>query len=119
MLVWFVYVVGAPHLREAPGQRPAIDDAAMLRMTARFYAGAVAAPAVGARLIEHFFNSIRRRRSLREDGTPVWEWLEAQSRVPRAQLDELKALHARSSAGRSIDLTRLQTLLSNLSGHLA
>ncbi len=119
VLVWFAFVVGTPHLRQAPAARAPIDDAAMLRMTARFYAGAIAAPTAGVRLIEHFFNSIRRRRSLREDGRPVWEWLEAQARIPRAQLDELKAVHARASAGRSIDLVRLQTLLSNLSGHLA
>lgn len=119
VLVWFAYVLGAPHLRQAPAGRAPIDDAAMLRMTARFYAGAITAPTAGARLIEHFFNSVRRRRSLREDGNPVWEWLEAQARIPREQLDELKTAYARASAGRSINLIRLQTLLSNLSGHLA
>ena len=119
VLVWFVYVVFAPHLRAATGGRPPIDDVAMLRVTARFYAGALAAPAVGARLLEHFFNAIRRRRSLREDGTPVWDWLESQARVSREDLAELRALHARTAAGRAVDLVRLQTLLSTLSGHIA
>lgn len=119
VLVWFAWVVGAPRLRPAASQRPPIDDAAMLRMTARFYAGAITAPTAGARLIEHFFNAIRRRRGLREDGTPSWDWLEAQARVPRAELDELRTYYERSADGRSIDLGRLDALLSTLSGHIA
>ena len=117
--VWFLFAVGAWHLREADAGRAPVDDVAMLRLTAGFYASALSAPAAGARLFEHFFNSIRRRRSLREDGSPDWDWLETHARVPRDAFVELQHLYDRVADGWPVDLARLNTLLTEMSGHLA
>ncbi len=117
--VWFALAVGARHLRVADGGATRVDDAAMLRLTASFYASALSVPVAAMGLFEHFFNGIRRRLSMREDGYPVWEWLDGHARVPRATLADLKVLHDRASDGRGINLVRLQKLLSELAGHLA
>ena len=119
VFLWFLFAVGAWHLREADTGRPPVDDVAMLRLTAGFYASALSASAAGTRLFEHFFNSIRRRRSLREDGSPDWDWLEQHARLPRAAFAELQQFHDRVSAGQPVDVARLNTLLNEMSGHLA
>ena len=59
------------------------------------------------------------RLGLAPDGGPVWEWLAAQAGVPSNDLSELRRLHDRIQAGRSVDLLRLQNLLSQLQGSLA
>lgn len=118
VLAWLVFVLGARRLAPAGVGVVRVDDAAMLKVSAGFYTHALSPAATAARLLEHFFNSLRRRLQLREDGAPVWDWLERQARVPGAELAELRRLHERAAAGRAIDLLRLQTLLSSLSGHL-
>ncbi len=119
VLGWFLLVLGARPLAIARGGPPRLDDTAMLRLTARFYAATLSATTVGRRLIAHFFNRIRRRLGLRETGQPVWEWLESQARVPREVLAELRKLYARLEAGRSVNLGRLQTLIAAIAGRIA
>jgi hypothetical protein len=95
-----------------------IDVTSFIAMSGEFFASTLAPTAAGARLFENFFNSIRRRLCLSQDGHPVWEWLSAQAQVSAAELSELRRLHGRVRAGRRVDLVRLQSLLSQLQGNL-
>jgi hypothetical protein len=65
-----------------------------------------------------FFNDLRRRLSLAEDGRPLWEWLERQPRVSRSDLDALRALETRLRSGKRVDLVRLHNLLLRLQGQV-
>jgi hypothetical protein len=119
VLLWFVFVLGVQPLRTRIREWNPIDVTAFIAMSGEFFASTLAPAAAGARLFENFFNSIRRRLGLAPDGGPVWEWLAAQAGVPSNDLSELRRLHDRIQAGRSVDLLRLQNLLSQLQGSLA
>jgi hypothetical protein len=119
VLLWFVFVLGVQPLRTRIRDWNPIDVTAFIAMSGEFFASTLTPTATGARLFENFFNSIRRRLGLAPDGGPVWEWLSAQAGVPLNDLSELRRLHDRIQAGRSVDLLRLQNLLSQLQGSLA
>lgn len=118
VLLWLVFAVGSQRLRPAPASVPALDDTAMLRVSARFFSNMIAPAAAGRRLIEHFFNRLRRRLDLREDGQPVWAWLEAQARLPRGDIEQLRQLYTLAQSNGRISLISLQFLLSRLDGNL-
>ena len=79
-------------------------------------ASSVAPATAGTRLLANFFNSIRRRLGLPEDGAPTWEWLSLQAAVGTGDVTELRELHNRIQAGRRFNLPRLQNLLIQLRG---
>jgi hypothetical protein len=68
--------------------------------------------------LANFFNSIRRRLGVAEDGVPTWEWLTSQATVPLVEITELRELYRRVQDGGRFDLTRLQNLLSLLQGKI-
>jgi hypothetical protein len=119
VLLWFVFVLGVQPLRTRIREWNPIDVTAFIAMSGEFFASTLTPAAAGARLFENFFNSIRHRLGSVPDGGPVWEWLSAQAGVPLSDLSELRRLHDRIQAGRSVDLLRLQNLLSQLQGSLA
>jgi hypothetical protein len=118
VFLWFVFVLGVQRLRARSRDWNPIDVTGFVSMSGEFFASALPPAAAGARLLENFFNSIRRRLSLRQDGSPVWEWLSTQAGVGFSELSELRRLHDRIQAGRRVDLLRLQSLLSQLQGNL-
>jgi hypothetical protein len=69
-------------------------------------------------LFSNFFNALRRRLGLPEDGEPVWEWLDVRAPLSSQQRRELRALYARAIAGQRMNLKRLHNHLSKLQGHL-
>jgi hypothetical protein len=119
VLLWFVFVLGVQPLRTRIREWNPIDVTAFIAMSGEFFASTLTPAVAGAGLFENFFNSIRRRLGLVADGGPVWEWLSAQAGVSLSELSELRRLHDRIRAGRSVDLLRLQNLLSQLQGSLA
>jgi hypothetical protein len=118
LLLWLVFVLGSQRLRGAAVRAEPIDDVAMLRVSAGFFANTIRPAAVARRLFEHFFNSLRRRLCLPENGSPVWEWIAGQARVPRSELDGLRRSYERSQANHSVNLVELQAQLAQLAGHL-
>jgi hypothetical protein len=118
VFLWFVFVLGVQPLRTRIRDWNPVDVTGFIAMSGEFFASTLGPAAAGARLFENFFNSIRRRLGLGQDGDPVWEWLSAQARVPPGELTELRRLHRRVRDGRRVDLVRLQYLLSQLQGHL-
>jgi hypothetical protein len=117
--LWFAWVFGVRVLRAAPPARPPLDDTAMLRVTGGFLAH-VLKPADAAReLFRHFFNRLRRRLSLPENGEPLWDWLAAQARVEESALRALRAQYEHAATGRRINLVTLRNQLHDLTGRLA
>jgi hypothetical protein len=118
VLLWFVFVLGVQRLRARSRDWNPMDVTAFVAMSGDFGASLLPANAAGARLLENFFNGIRRRLHWPEDGTPIWDWLSAQAGVSADALAELRRFHERIGAGRRVDLLRLQTILSQLQGSL-
>lgn len=118
VLLWLVFVLGIQRLRTlTPDWRP-IDITAFIGISGEFLASATTPLAAASRLMANFFNSIRRRRSLREDGTPEWGWLAAQPNVDAKDLDILAGWYERVQAGKAVDLMKLQALLRQLQGKI-
>jgi hypothetical protein len=118
VFLWFVFVLGVQRLRPRVRTWNPADVTAFIAMSGEFFAATVAPAQTGARLCANFFNSLRRRLNLPEDGAPVWEWLDAQAGLRARDLADLRRLYDRSLAGRRVDLIRLQNLLSQMQGKL-
>jgi hypothetical protein len=117
LVLWLAWVVASQPLRASSPNVASLDEGAMLRVTASFFAG-VLRPVTSAQwLLDEFFDRLRRRHGLANSGGPPWEWLAAHAGVSGGQLDELRELYARTQAGRRISLIRLQQILSQISGH--
>jgi hypothetical protein len=116
VLLWFIFVLGIQRLSaHTHDWRPA-DVTAFLSRSGDFLASSVTPATAGNRLLANFFNSIRRRSGLREDGAPTWEWLSAQPAVSPREVTELRDLQSRMAGGRRFNLPRLQNLLAQLRG---
>jgi hypothetical protein len=114
--LWLAWVLAAQPLRASAIHATSLDEGAMLRVTARFFAGVVR-PVAGAQwLLDEFFDRLRRRHGLVHSSSPPWDWLATQAGVDDGPLAELRALHARTQAGERVNLVRLQQLLSLISG---
>ena len=116
VLLWFIFVLGIQRLNAHPSDWHPADVTAFLGRSGEFLASSVAPATAGTRLLANFFNSIRRRLGLAEDGAPTWEWLSSQAAVTTGDVTELRELHDRIQAGRRFNLPRLQNLLSQLRG---
>lgn len=118
VLLWFVFVLGVQRLRMRITDWNPVDVTAFVGTSGEFFAASLTSAAVGARLLANFFNSIRSRLGLARDGTPEWQWLREQAGVSARDVAELRRLHDRALAGRSVDLVRLQNLLVQLQGNV-
>jgi hypothetical protein len=119
VLLWLAFVLGPlPAFRAHSVWQP-VDETALIAASGRFYSGVVAPPAAARRLLENFFDALRRRLRLTENGEPLWDWLSAQATVSLAQRTRLQQLYAAVCAEERVDLRRLQNLLSELQGRLA
>lgn len=118
VLLWIVFVLGVQRLRMRVTDWNPVDVTAFVGSSGEFFAATLTSAAAGAGLLANFFNSIRSRLGLAQDGAPPWEWLSAHAGVSARDLIELRRLHARVQAGRSVDLVRLQNLLVQLQGNV-
>lgn len=118
LALWLIWVLGSVRLRGAALEVPAPRETAFVEATGGFLARVLHPEQAGRRLIELFFNDLRRRLGLTEDGRSLWEWLERQPRVSRSDLDALRKLESRLHGGRRVDLLRLQNLLVKLQGQV-
>jgi len=119
VLLWLVFVLGplAPPLQ--PAAWTPVDESALIDASGRFYSAAVAPLEAARRLFENFFDALRARLGLSENGAPLWDWLDTQAAVSRAQRAQLQQLYARVCAGERVDLRRVQNLLSDIQGRLS
>jgi hypothetical protein len=118
VLLWFVFVLGAQQFRRRGNAWHPVDVTAFVATSGEFLASALTPVAAGSRLLANFFNAIRHRLRLREDGAPVWEWLSSQARVRAEDVQELRDFEERIRSGGRIDLLRLQNVLSRVQGNI-
>jgi len=117
-LLWLLFVLGWQRLRPPADPWNPPDVTTFIKVTGGFLAGRVGRNQAGQRLLANFFNRIRRRLAMPQNGQPVWEWLAAQATLPAAELEQLRALHARAQGRQPVDLVRLQNCLTKVTGSL-
>ena len=117
--LWLAWVLASQPLRAAAPHAARLDERAMLRVTARFFAGVLRPLASAQWLLDEFFDRVRRRHGLAHSGGPPWDWLDAHAGVDSALLDELRDLYTRIQAGERVSLVKLQRNLSQISGHIS
>jgi hypothetical protein len=118
-LLWLAFVLGPLPLRSAFSPWRPVDETALIDASGRFYSNTVARQEAVRRLFENFFNRLRSRLNLPENGEPLWQWLASQGKVSSEQGALLQSLYARMCAEQRVDLARLQNLLTDLQGRLA
>jgi hypothetical protein len=116
IVLWLAWVVAAQPLRAAAPNTGTMDESAMLRVTAGFFAS-VLRPVTSAQwLLDEFFDRLCRRHGLLHSAGPPWDWLESHAGVKSEQLDALRDLYSRTHAGERVSLVRLQRIISQISG---
>jgi Domain of unknown function (DUF4350) len=119
LALWLAWVVAAQPLRAAAPHAGRLDESAMLRATAGFFASVLRPVASAQWLLDEFFDRLRRRHGLLSTAGPPWDWLGSHAGIGRGMLAELRELYARTQAGQRISLARLQQLLSQISGQIS
>ena len=119
VLAWLAFVLGPLPLRSAYRLWKPLDEMALVDASGRFYAVSVAPLEAARRLFENFFNRLRGRLHLPQNGAPLWEWLQTQSRLAPDQRAQLQALYSQVQAGQRVKLAGLQSLLSDIQGKVA
>jgi hypothetical protein len=118
--VWLAWVLGATQL-QVPRARPAAPREAELVRTTGLYLARVLRPAAAARrLLEQFLERLSRAtgRSI-SPPAQLWEWLESQPRLARAEVRQLREWHAAACADRRVPLVRLHNLIVHTERQLA
>lgn len=116
LALWLAWVLASQPLRAAAAANPGLDESAMLRVTAGFFAGVLRPVASAQWLLDEFFERLRRRHGLLNAGGPPWDWLTAHAGVGSGQLAQLRDLHARTQRGERVSLVRLQKLIAQIAG---
>ncbi len=114
--LWLAWVMVAQPLRASRANAGSLDESAMLRVTARFFASVLRPVASAQWLFDEFFDRLRHRHGLLQTTAPPWDWLASHAGVRSAALAELRDCYARTQAGQRVSLTRLQRILSQISG---
>ena len=117
--LWLAWVLAAQPLRAAASNAARLDEGAMLRVTASFFAGVLRPVASAQWLMDEFFDRVRRRHGLAHTASPPWDWLASHAALDSGLLAELRDLYARTQAGERVSLVRLQQTLSQISGHIS
>ncbi|WP_116807973.1 DUF4350 domain-containing protein [Steroidobacter cummioxidans] len=112
--LWLLFVLGSQRLRPAQSSWSPVDITAFVRATGGFMARVMRPATVGQQMIANFFNDARRRSGLPADGTPMWDWLSAQTVVSEQDVERLQALHAKVQQGHRVNLSQLHNLLIRL-----
>jgi hypothetical protein len=112
--LWLLFVLGSQRLRPSQSSWNPVDITGFVRATGGFMARVMRPATVGQQMISNFFNDARKRIGLPADGTPMWDWLSAQTVVSEQDVERLQALHAKVQRGRRVDLSQLHNLLIRL-----
>ena len=114
---WLLYVVGRNNRIAPLVQRPDLPRAVdFVRAVGGLFARRLSGREVALGLLRHFFAELR---GVRAGANGIdWELLARNPRVPRSQIDELRALHSALTQGRSPDLVRLNNLINDIRKHL-
>ncbi len=114
--LWLAWVLATQPLRAAAPNTASLDESAMLRVTAGFFASVLRPVASAQWLLDEFFDRLRRRHGLLHSAAPPWDWLASHAGVRSAALQELRDLYVRTQAGHRVSLVHLQRIISQISG---
>ncbi|GFE79556.1 hypothetical protein GCM10011487_15560 [Steroidobacter agaridevorans] len=114
LALWLVFVLGSQRLRPSQSSWNPVDITGFVRATGGFMARVMRPATVGQQMIANFFNDARKRHGLPADGSPMWEWLSAQTVVSEQDVERLQALHAKVQRGHRVNLSQLHNLLIRL-----
>ncbi|MGC1459536.1 MAG: DUF4350 domain-containing protein [Steroidobacteraceae bacterium] len=114
--LWLAWVLAAQALRAPTPNSGGLDESAMLRVTAGFFAGVLRPVASAQWLLDEFFERLRRRHGLLHSTRPPWDWLESHAGVASVDVERLRDLYARTQSGHRVSLMRLQRIISQISG---
>jgi hypothetical protein len=103
--LWLAWVLGATKLRVPATRAPVPREAELVRATGGFLARVLTPAAAARRMFEHF---LRRW---------PWELLEHQTRIPPADLQQLKSWYSQLGTSR-VPLTRLHNLIVRINRQL-
>ena len=114
---WLIYVVGRSNRIAPLVQRPELPRAVdFVHAVGGLFARRSPRRDVALGLLHHFLTELR-GAGAHADGID-WELLARYPRVPRTQIDELRALNSGLAQGRTPDLVRLNNLIHNIRKHL-
>ncbi|WP_129647605.1 DUF4350 domain-containing protein [Peristeroidobacter agariperforans] len=112
--LWLVFVLGSQRLRPSQSSWNPVDITGFVRATGGFMARVMRPATVGQQMIANFFNDARKRHGLPADGSPMWDWLSAQTVVSGQDVERLQALHTKVQRGQRVNLSQLHNLLIRL-----
>jgi hypothetical protein len=118
LFLWLVWVLGSVALRPDPRGPDAPKETAFVEAMGGFFARSLRPEQAGQRLLELFFDDVRRRLRVSGDRDRAWERLARHAPLAAADLDALRAFDAQLSANRRVDLVDLQNLLRRLEARL-
>jgi len=102
---------------QQPAQKPATaTPASATPQAGGFMARTLRPNEAGRRACTLFFNGVRRRLGLPENGAPVWDWLDSQSAIAAADYAQLRVYYEQLSGGRQVDFPSLHNLIERMKG---
>ncbi len=117
---WVLYLLGRTNRLAPPREAVRIPQAAdFVEATAGLFARRLDPLSVARGLLSHFFNDVRARYKLPENGKPTWGLLTSKMAVGAQDLDALKRFANALERNRKPDLVRLTHLLQNMRKTLA
>jgi hypothetical protein len=116
--LWLAFVLATLPLRAKFSRWTPVDITGFVRSTGGFLARVLKPGAAAQRLFANFFNEVRRRSGLPQNGAPVWDWLATQSVIPAGDVESLTAMHVQALRGEKVDLVTLHNLLATTQKNL-
>jgi len=119
LVMWLVWVLGGTRLRLPARRASAPREAQLVRATGAYLARVLKPAAAARRMFEHLQRRLAAGQSAGATGGALWELLEQQPRLARADLEQLRAWYGRAYAGERVPLKRLHNLIVRIERQLA
>lgn len=110
--VWLIWVLGGTQLKTPRLRASAPREAQLVRTTGLFLARVLSPAAAARRMLEQFLQRVGSTvtRNEAHEGQ-LWEWLENNPRLARADVQQLRAWQAEARSDRRVPLGRLHNLI--------
>lgn len=112
--LWLVWVLGSTRLPPPPAAPAPVREQAFMTATGNFFARVIDHRRIARRMLENFFNELRRSLGMPVDGEPLWAWMRGIATLEPGLLARVEALHARVISGRRVNLIELHNRLQQL-----
>jgi hypothetical protein len=118
--VWLIWVLGGTQLKTPVVRASAPREAELVRTTGLFLARVLTPAAAARRMLEQFLQRVGSTvtRNQAHEGQ-LWEWLENNPRLARADVQQLRTWQADARSDRRVPLERLHNLIVRTERQLA